>query len=481
MNNNQNQQTLKSPNSQQSNNQMHKSNVFDEMESLMNHPLSLESRIARQFIQKNKVKLYRSREYEYCFQKQQYKLIEWQKWKQQLAEKLLSQVAKLPTAVKTVEDSVKLLTPEIDKEHDSYVAFSNGLLNLTTGKLEPCTDEVFTTAVYDIPFMKSDELKSFLTKSYFLNFIQTVSDRDMKHAQLLLDILSYSLDQSAANDKIVFLSGSGGNGKSLFLQIIGDVLHAPEYVSGVSLTQLAERFNLSELENKKINISGELGGLQQISVQQAEILKTISGGDRVSIEKKYEDSKTVRLFTKLYFAVNHLPKFSDDSDGMKRRLICIPFNVTIPADKRDPKLFEKIKEERALVINYAYWNLMMNKQKQQKIGIEAYQFDLPEYCEALKKQMFAYTLKDIFNDNFEVTGNLTDRLARSIVTKKLENESLEYGVAVKKQDIRMLYDNTKGIKSFKSGVEMLSGIKPKYNLSPERHVDPETGECIGNV
>jgi putative DNA primase/helicase len=48
---------------------------------------------------------------------------------------------------------------------------------------------------------------------------------------------------------------------------------------------------------------------------------------------------------RLILATNNEPRFADRSKGIWRRMIVIPFNVSIPKDRQDPQLAAKIKAE----------------------------------------------------------------------------------------------------------------------------------------
>ena len=56
---------------------------------------------------------------------------------------------------------------------------------------------------------------------------------------------------------------------------------------------------------------------------------------------------------KLVIAANSRPTFVDRSEGLWRRLVPVPFNVTIPEDKQDKRLTEKLAAELPGIFNWA--------------------------------------------------------------------------------------------------------------------------------
>jgi len=56
---------------------------------------------------------------------------------------------------------------------------------------------------------------------------------------------------------------------------------------------------------------------------------------------------------KLVIAGNHKPSIRNVDEAMKRRLHLIPFTVTVPPEKRDGKLTEKLLQERDGILAWA--------------------------------------------------------------------------------------------------------------------------------
>jgi putative DNA primase/helicase len=75
-------------------------------------------------------------------------------------------------------------------------------------------------------------------------------------------------------------------------------------------------------------------------------IKEITGGDRVSARFMRQDFFTFIPHFKLVIAGNHKPAIRNIDEAMKRRMHMIPFTVTIPPEKRDGGLTEKLLKER---------------------------------------------------------------------------------------------------------------------------------------
>lgn len=67
-------------------------------------------------------------------------------------------------------------------------------------------------------------------------------------------------------------------------------------------------------------------------------MKQLTGGDKMTARFLYEAEFEFRASAKLWLAANHAPKVGHHDGAMWRRILRVPFERTIPKDKRDPRL-----------------------------------------------------------------------------------------------------------------------------------------------
>ena len=82
-------------------------------------------------------------------------------------------------------------------------------------------------------------------------------------------------------------------------------------------------------------------------------IKVLTGGDTISARFMRQDFFDYKPQFKLVIAGNHKPSLGHVDEAMKRRLHLIPFTVTIPPEKRDKKLPEKLLAERDGILAWA--------------------------------------------------------------------------------------------------------------------------------
>jgi putative DNA primase/helicase len=74
-------------------------------------------------------------------------------------------------------------------------------------------------------------------------------------------------------------------------------------------------------------------------------IKALTGGDKIAARFMRQDFFEFTPTFKLVVAGNHKPELSAVDEAIRRRLHLIPFDVTVPAEERDPDLAEKLKAE----------------------------------------------------------------------------------------------------------------------------------------
>jgi putative DNA primase/helicase len=153
-----------------------------------------------------------------------------------------------------------------------------------------------------------------------------------------------------AQKAFVFV-GAPNAGKSTLLSIAQDILLGAENVSNIPWQGLADRFNKAELFGKLANIFADLPSK---AIDDGGMFKALTGEDSIIAERKNRDPFTFRPYARFLFSCNDLPKnYADRSDGFCRRLIIIRFDKSVPVEKRDPNLLERIAAERDGILTWA--------------------------------------------------------------------------------------------------------------------------------
>ncbi|MCB6087592.1 DNA primase family protein [Flavobacterium psychrophilum] len=139
-------------------------------------------------------------------------------------------------------------------------------------------------------------------------------------------------------EKMLILYGTGANGKSVFFEILNALL-GTENISNYSLQSLTNDngYFRAKIGNKLVNYASEINGKLE-----TDIFKQMASGEPIEARLPYGDPFILTEYAKLIFNCNELPKDVEHTNAYFRRFLIIGFDVTIPEDKQDKQLPQKI-------------------------------------------------------------------------------------------------------------------------------------------
>ena len=193
-------------------------------------------------------------------------------------------------------------------------------------------------------------------------FIQQITGGDPILGQRIWEMIGYCLvPQDNSAKRIVLFQGLGNTGKSVLGSLLAS-FYEENAVGSVDAFRIGDRFSLSALATKALNISMDLPN-SALNDQSVGVLKQISGNDLVQVEEKYKTPYAARIGCKMIFGTNHQLRTSSFDAAFLRRILAIPFNHPVPRHAQDPDLVEKLKREKAGILfraMYAYHQLRIN-------------------------------------------------------------------------------------------------------------------------
>lgn len=185
-------------------------------------------------------------------------------------------------------------------------------------------------------------------------FLVDVTGGDADLAAYLQRVVGYCLTGVTSEHALFFLYGTGANGKSVFVNVITTILG--DYAANAPMDTFME----TRTDRHPTDLAGLRGArfVSSIETEQGRRwneskVKAITGGDKVSARFMRQDFFEYVPQFKLVIAGNHKPSIRNVDEAMKRRLHLIPFTVTIPLERRDGKLTEKLLKERDGILAWA--------------------------------------------------------------------------------------------------------------------------------
>ena len=238
--------------------------------------------------------------------------------------------------VTEIKGHIMRLTYHAREEFDAD-CLKNGLYDWKNDILKPHSPYYLSINQKSIIYDKKAKPKLF---GKFLS--EVLYPRDIRTA---IDAMAYTFHRDYDIEVIFILYGVGANGKTVFTSLLTH-LHGKNNVSNVPLpTILKNKFALSDLENKDLNIDNELPGYM---ITEAAVLKRLTGGSRqqVRIERKNQKAYDTTLYAKLFFNANKMPESEDMSDAYNRRVIIISFPNRFDGATEDKHLIAKLTTDR---------------------------------------------------------------------------------------------------------------------------------------
>lgn len=233
-----------------------------------------------------------------------------------------------------------------EKKHKNLLALDNCIVNLYTGKTANLSPKYFFTSKSHFSYHLEAECP------IFKNYLETVCEGDSKMILMLEELLGYLLTNQTKIQNIFYLFGTGKNGKSVFLDVVRELVGEGNFVT-LTPQQLESSFSRTALENKKVLLIGDMNKRDSSNFITAEI-KKLSGGDMISAEKKYGSTYQFKPFVKVVVSSNFFPVSSNDPTfGAMRRIFLVPFQHQITDSEEDISLMDKLKEELPGILNLA--------------------------------------------------------------------------------------------------------------------------------
>ena len=228
-----------------------------------------------------------------------------------------------------------LICTEVEQSEANYIAFKNGIYDISEDALLPYTPDIVLT--------------NRINHNYNVGAYNQLTDvtldklacNDGEVRALLEECMGYCFYRRNELGKAFILTGDKSNGKSTFLDLIKCIL-GDGNISALDLRELGDRFSTAMLFGKLANIGDDIGDefMQGSSVS---VFKKIVTGNRVKAEQKGKDPFEFNPYVKLLFSANDMPRMRDKTGAVLRRLVMIPFNATFSKADADYDPFIKYK------------------------------------------------------------------------------------------------------------------------------------------
>lgn len=233
------------------------------------------------------------------------------------------------------------------RDETRMVACRNVLVDPLTSVTSAHTPAYFNGYALDFDYDKDAECHT------WLGFLESVWPGDDESKLLLRQWFGYVLSGRTDLQKLMYLKGLPRSGKGTVARILTALLGARN-VCGPTFDSFGGGFGLELLVGCQLAVVGDARFTGDPKVMQAAIGKilSITGEDRLNVDRKYKTTWSGTLPTRLMLLSNEMPWFRDSSSAIIDRMLLLIFKESF-LGREDHTLELRLRAELPGIFNWA--------------------------------------------------------------------------------------------------------------------------------
>ncbi|SLB09483.1 bacteriophage protein [Mycobacteroides abscessus subsp. massiliense] len=254
---------------------------------------------------------------------------------------------------------VSVRKQELDS-HKYLFNCENGVIDLKTGDLLPHDRDLLFTKISPVAYEKDADCPNW--KAFMESiFIDEEGKPNYEIIEFLQKAIGYSLTGETTEQVMFFLFGNGRNGKSTFINTVQQLLG--DYGRQTNSDTFIKKKNDTSINNDIARLDGArfVSAVESEEGQQLSesLVKQITGGEKMSARFLRQEYFEFTPEFKVFFTTNHKPIVKGSDEGIWRRIRLVPFTVTIPKEKVDKQLPQKLVAEMPGILRWAVQGCLM--------------------------------------------------------------------------------------------------------------------------
>lgn len=271
------------------------------------------------------------------------------KEKREFAEKAVAicSASKASAVRNLIQSDRQIAVSAASLDHDPWTLNTpSGMIDLRSGRVFPADPDQLCTRATTVPADFNG------ARPEWTRFLREATGDNRELENYLQRLAGYCLTGSTREQQLTFIWGPGGNGKSVFLNVLTGILGDYSRVASM------DTFTASPNERHTTDIA-MLQGARLVTASETQSgkrwdearVKSMTGGEPVTARFMRQDNFTFHPQFKLVFVGNHKPAIRDIDAAMRRRIHLVPF--TIEPAKVDNELAAKLREEWPAILAWA--------------------------------------------------------------------------------------------------------------------------------
>lgn len=227
---------------------------------------------------------------------------------------------------------------------------ANGTYNLQKKELLPYDRYNLLSKKTKINYDEKANCKNWLA------FLDTIFDCDQDLISFVKRAVGLTISGASMEEVLFFCYGSGKNGKSIFFNVLK--LLFGDYYRKADVEMILQNNNrgipndIAQLPGSRLVVFSEIPADRRFNES---LLKDLTGNDDIQARFLHKEFFTFKPTHTLWLYGNHKPIIKGSDYGIWRRMIMIPFTVTIQPEHQVPAsvLLESFEDELAGILTWA--------------------------------------------------------------------------------------------------------------------------------
>lgn len=308
-----------------------------------------------------------------------------------------------------------VVTKKLDVRKN-VICFKNCVLDVYTGKVSKFSKS--NHVLYQLDYEYNPDVKCPLWDK-FIN--QMIPNKKVQMVVQEILALPYVDRRQAKIEKMFLFCGKGANGKSVIYDIMNDIL-GQQNVQTFDLSALVNgddsKWNIDAINHSMLNYCSEIDKKTICSSR----IKSLISGEGVTACQKGQKPYTARDMPFIIGNVNELPHTTDNTYGFFRRIMVIPFSVTIPKGKEDLRLHDKLKEELPGILNW----ILEGRQRLVKNGYRFTQSKIVNNATYWYERNSNPAVAFVMDEGYSVSPSKPDDKPENITPTELYDRYVQY-------------------------------------------------------
>lgn len=295
-----------------------------------------------------------------------------------LVSAVASATAGLPDVL--IPESVELMSWIPTRQRRNLLSAENGLVDIDAILADKPKDEWLIPHSHDwfstvaVPYEFDPEAQCPKWEA----FLEKVLEYDPERYKVLQEWTGYLLTPDTRLQKCLVMEGEGANGKSTYIAGVKSLIGEGNY-SSVGIEAFSDRFSKTMMVGKLVNISPDTSEIDRMAEG---FIKSMCSGDTILFDRKCLPPLECRPTARLMIACNQIPRITDRSQGVWRRIQAMPWSYRITDEERvigmdDPQWWIDAGECPG-ILNWAIEGLYRLRRQQR--------FTFSEACENLLQE-----------------------------------------------------------------------------------------------